>query len=304
MSDISEFLSQYVKTALWSSTDDNGSPLDDVFDEDSIDPATKQEMLRDCDRFMRLNKKLLDESGLDIDQQAHNFWLDRNGHGTGFWDVDDYKNPEAVRVGKALSQACKKFGSYDLYVGDDGYIHGSGGNVTKQSDRYSEAEYLEALANHISKLNLTTAQPANPRQIIVEIQKALESLGNAPYRETMDYYLGREMQQIDEYLPVLKRTLTKINPGAPLQQKPSQQPKPQDWMASRQVKAAPPSPMPPNDADKRTTLKVLQKIKQDLMRLGESDLLDKLKSSVGTDFKKLVELSQMIGTAIQRLQTR
>jgi hypothetical protein len=50
---------------------------------------------------------------------GHAFWLTRNGHGAGFWD-GDWPEPHA----SALDEASKAFGSFDLYVGDDGMIHG------------------------------------------------------------------------------------------------------------------------------------------------------------------------------------
>ena len=47
-------------------------------------------------------------------------WLTRNGHGAGFWD-GDWPEPVASR----LTKSAKRFGSFDLYVGDDGKVHGS-----------------------------------------------------------------------------------------------------------------------------------------------------------------------------------
>ena len=47
---------------------------------------------------------------------AHDFWLTRNGHGTGFWDGD---YPE---TGDRLTELAKKFGECNLYVTDDNEI--------------------------------------------------------------------------------------------------------------------------------------------------------------------------------------
>jgi hypothetical protein len=51
---------------------------------------------------------------------GHEFWLSRNGHGSGFFDCDII-DEEATRDSLQLL-ACS-FGRHDLYVGDDGLIY-------------------------------------------------------------------------------------------------------------------------------------------------------------------------------------
>lgn len=51
-------------------------------------------------------------------QAGHDFWLTRNGHGTGFWD-GDWPEPHASQ----LVAAAKAAGSVDVYLGDDGRIY-------------------------------------------------------------------------------------------------------------------------------------------------------------------------------------
>lgn len=78
--------------------------------------------------------------------EGHNFWLNRNGHGSGFWDrysqttceeqaiavvSRDFSKRDALNqtcscryhVCQRLSEACKPYGSVDLYIGDDGLIY-------------------------------------------------------------------------------------------------------------------------------------------------------------------------------------
>jgi len=116
------FVNAYIECALWSSTDEStpsgGEPLDKNYGPEDLDSATRSEMKNDCNSFVQKNEKDLAESGLKDDRAGHDFWLNRNGHGAGFWDEGD--DP----VFKKLSDACKSFGTYDLYVGDDGKIHG------------------------------------------------------------------------------------------------------------------------------------------------------------------------------------
>ena len=111
-----QFTRAYAECALWSSSDDDGTPLDEGRDYSDIAPATLAEMLEDCTQFRRDNAELL--SGLDEGQSGHDFWLTRNRHGAGFWDRG------LGEVGTKLTDAAHAWGSYDLYVGDDDLVYG------------------------------------------------------------------------------------------------------------------------------------------------------------------------------------
>jgi len=122
------FTLTYIKAALWSSTGDDGEPLDDNYTVDDIAPETLERMKADCERFQSENAHLLtDENFLhhfrgDCDMAkyaGHDFWLTRNGHGCGFWD-GDWREPAAT----VLTDAAHAFGEFNLYVGDDGLIYG------------------------------------------------------------------------------------------------------------------------------------------------------------------------------------
>lgn len=111
-----QFIQSYAGTALWSSTDADGHPLDE-YDVDDIDEGTFKQMEDDCIAFCDQN---YDDISSDLEQAGHDFWLTRNGHGAGFWDGD-----WGDELGDKLTAASKAFGSFDLYVGDDGKIYGS-----------------------------------------------------------------------------------------------------------------------------------------------------------------------------------
>ncbi len=121
---IDEFTRAYLAAALWSSTDDNGDPLDENYSEFDIDQASLDNMAWDTDNFQNYNEDLLNEAydvdGQDESDAGHNFWLTRQGHGAGFWDGDYPK------TGDRLTAETKKYDPTDLYVGDDGklYIYG------------------------------------------------------------------------------------------------------------------------------------------------------------------------------------
>ena len=107
----------YIDCALWSSMDDNGTPLDDNHDATDLAPETLERMKADCALF---KVQYWESICGDLSSAGHDFWLTRNGHGAGFWDGDW---PEDV--GENLTEACRLWGEVDLYLGDDGKIYAS-----------------------------------------------------------------------------------------------------------------------------------------------------------------------------------
>ena len=114
----SPFAKSYVKTALWSSTDDDGESLDKNYSHEDIHPNTLKRMLNDAHKFEADHGHNFN-STRSLEKAGHRFWLDRNSAGTGMWDNEDLSHED----GKRLSQECKKYGEHSLIVGDDGLIH-------------------------------------------------------------------------------------------------------------------------------------------------------------------------------------
>lgn len=130
--ELSAFALAYVACALWSSNDEStpsgGEPFDANYSRDDIDPQTLVNMALEADAFALNNRADIDAAGLDDDRAGHNFWLNRNGHGSGFWDekmMSAGDSPEESAACESLSEASKKTGSRDLYLGDDGKIYQS-----------------------------------------------------------------------------------------------------------------------------------------------------------------------------------
>jgi hypothetical protein len=123
------FTQAYIECALWSSTDNadesGGEPLDRNYSVQDVHPDTLAQMVADCDAFQEDNQTTLDLAELSPERAGQDFWLNRNGHGSGFWD--EYFGPDAERrhACNRLSEASHAYGSFDLYIGDDGMIHGS-----------------------------------------------------------------------------------------------------------------------------------------------------------------------------------
>lgn len=131
---LDSFTRAYIETALWSSHDNSddsgGEPLDASYTADDIAPATLAEMQADCADFQQSFGQYIE--GREA-RAGHDFWLTRNGHGAGFWDGDweqpyphtsTLLTPKWSTLGHFLTAMSKPYGSFDLYIGDDGMIHG------------------------------------------------------------------------------------------------------------------------------------------------------------------------------------
>ena len=127
---VEEVLEAYFTCALWSSVDDTDQPMNDNYSLDDISRPLKECTFSEiacwlgyCNELgliaQYLNHPQVTESTRHTAEQmlGHDFWLTRNGHGAGFWDRG------LGELGQKLTDACKTFGSMDLYVGDDGKIY-------------------------------------------------------------------------------------------------------------------------------------------------------------------------------------
>lgn len=148
--EIEQFLEQctqsYFETALWSSYSGGEfeTPLDRDYCIEDFDQAFVEDQKKQIAMFMNIAAHLLTEDELsnpvDI---GHNFWLNRNGHGAGFWD-GDYQN------GNELSKVCELFGSIDLEVGDDNKIYGLSHGIEtigKKVEGYKQIKQIAASAS-------------------------------------------------------------------------------------------------------------------------------------------------------------
>ena len=119
-------------TSHEESDESGGVPLDENYSIDDLPRETLIKIIADCEKFQTENEADINQvpdvrCGTDSfgrneysgDECAgHDFWLTRNGHGTGFWDRD---YDEAVR--DRLTASCKKYGECWVYVGDGGQLY-------------------------------------------------------------------------------------------------------------------------------------------------------------------------------------
>ena len=87
------------------------------FEDGDVDwsPEAMEQMEQDAEDFFAKAEDLLAQTGVeDPRQHGYDFWLTRNGHGVGFWDRG------YGEVGDKLTALADKYGSSDMYKGDDG----------------------------------------------------------------------------------------------------------------------------------------------------------------------------------------
>ena len=113
---MTDFLEQYLVTALWSSIDEKDNPFDDNYSIDDFSEEALKQADKDCDLFIEKAGDLL--NGFDDTDIAHDFWLTRQRHGAGFWD-GDYPD----EIGDKLTEIANDFRELYIYVGDDGQLY-------------------------------------------------------------------------------------------------------------------------------------------------------------------------------------
>lgn len=57
---LDDFTRAYIACALWSSTDEDGTPLDDCRDESDVASETLEQMILDCSTFQETYAPLLE----------------------------------------------------------------------------------------------------------------------------------------------------------------------------------------------------------------------------------------------------
>ncbi len=117
----------YLKCALWSSTDQNGEPLDARFRLENISASSTLTAYDDCLEFVRdcAMADLWDGDELDRglclmpDTFGHDFWLSRNGHGAGFFDRHELYGKAK---GDKLQSIARKFGEVNPFDDGNGWV--------------------------------------------------------------------------------------------------------------------------------------------------------------------------------------
>lgn len=119
-----KFLAGYLEAALRSSVEDANT--DQTFQDlgyttNDLSPVGIKEATEDCEAFRVIAwhdfKGALQYT--DAEHLGQDFWLTRNGHGTGFWDRSEL--PEYYR--KRLTDLAEMFGPAHPYLDTAGRIY-------------------------------------------------------------------------------------------------------------------------------------------------------------------------------------
>ena len=104
---------EYMKCAAWSSTDEIGEPLDSYQFSDDAEKRMRADLDLFCEEMTPELEEEYEESGGTPEQFAHDFWLNRNRHGAGFWDRG------LGELGDKLTKMAKVHCSCDLYLNEE-----------------------------------------------------------------------------------------------------------------------------------------------------------------------------------------
>jgi hypothetical protein len=114
MTRVEIILEHYLGCALWTNEElDNFSILD-------IEEESKEQAKKDIEAFLEKIKPLETEGEIECPEQiGHDFWLSRNGHGTGFFDrmEDVYQDQQDV-----LQEIAKTFPEVNIFLGNNGKV--------------------------------------------------------------------------------------------------------------------------------------------------------------------------------------
>lgn len=114
--DVKAVVDGYLSAALWTATNGNDEPLDQLgFTTEDFDYDSQMEAQSICLGFVTACQWVL--GGIEDEQIGHDLWLTRNHHGTGFWDRG------LGSVGDQLAAVASVFGEDTVYVGDDHKLH-------------------------------------------------------------------------------------------------------------------------------------------------------------------------------------
>lgn len=85
-----------------------------------LDDDAWETIIKDCKGFQENNAELLEVAygcdGYNEENAGHDFWYDRNGHGTGFWDREALDE----ELQSALNKVASAYPTADPFMTDQG----------------------------------------------------------------------------------------------------------------------------------------------------------------------------------------
>ena len=134
MNRLDKFTTAYVTCALGCGVFDESieNDLNHDLTQEDISDDTLRVIREDCTRFWGEVENLVPHG---VEEQAgHDFWLTRNGHGSGFWDNPDAYGSEYIsdnltvlaknfRTIPENGMPLRRCPEFELYIGDDGKVY-------------------------------------------------------------------------------------------------------------------------------------------------------------------------------------
>ncbi len=180
------FIQGYLAAALWSSSDVVDGKDVELDDYEWAD-GEAEKLHQDCHDFILENGTILEQyvelrhPGDDGDvwgATGFDFWLTRNGHGTGFWDRDcgEWGDTLASRVGFQTP-----YYTVDLFLGDDDLVHA---DVHPKVYTVQYRDMGSAVHRQLHFLELASALEAG------RVVKAAEETRHDSWREIVATFTG------------------------------------------------------------------------------------------------------------------
>ncbi len=101
---------------MWSSCDDESVPWDRNYNLSDFSVTAFAKATKDLLEFKKKTENLKFE--VDYDQVAHDLWLSRNGHGTGFFDKPEFYGEHC----KGLQQLARDMGECHIQLCSNGKL--------------------------------------------------------------------------------------------------------------------------------------------------------------------------------------
>lgn len=116
MHQLDDFTRAYIEAMLWSTIDEKtGNFFENNYGASDFTFEAMTDIIEECQWFQ---KTYAEHIAGQEKMAGHDFWLTREGHGSGYWD-GDWEDP----AGTELYEACKPFNANAMVWEENGNLH-------------------------------------------------------------------------------------------------------------------------------------------------------------------------------------
>lgn len=124
----------YLEAALWTEEEELKKDLATFdFSPEAIAAAEK-----DCLKFVKENQKDIKLAQIDEKQIGHSLWLNRNGHGSGFWDIYSQTICQAYEKAQADAMLSRDFSKRNALIETCNCPYHACQRLSRAADNYGE----------------------------------------------------------------------------------------------------------------------------------------------------------------------